>query len=363
MKKRVLVVGSTGFVGPALVEEFSKAGFEVVCGVRNLKKAARQLSFPDVELLHIDLNDDTDPDIWFDRLKRIKVDGVINNAGIANNFGGQSIENVNFKAPVALFTAIQQFNKEVGGTGFGPEGIRLIQISTTGVNWPDHDEFEYPATKKRADEALLNMEDLDRVIIRPNIIYEPERGHLLLEQISKISIIFYVYGGFIQPIFCRELAIGIVRVMSRTEQECPPILHACGPEQLTWEMIFFASRRAMGGRHAIFVPVPLKIAQWFTMIVQLLPDTILRRLGILSKMDPETILMMTRGSICTHPRWSRQTSMRSVKLYNVYSAYKKGPEYYDDYLDRLRTEYTSNYEDIIELDSKFYGIIQHGKHS
>jgi len=295
LKKRVLIIGATGFIGPALVEEFSRAGFEVVCGVRNLKIGSRQLSFPNVELIHVDLNNDIDRDIWFERLKSAGVDGVVNNAGIANDFGGQSIENVNYRAPAALFEAVRRFNNEVGGRGFGPEGIRIIQISTTGVNWPDHEKFEYPATKKKADEALLNMDDLDRVIIRPNIVYEPERGHLLLEQISKIPVIFYIHGGFIQPIFCRELAIGAVRIMNRIEQDCPPILHACGPEQLTWEMIFFSSRRALGGRHAIFIPVPLKVAQLFTMAVQLFPDKLLHRLGILSKMDPETILMMTRG--------------------------------------------------------------------
>jgi len=354
LKKRILIVGSTGFIGPALVEEFSRAGFEVVCGVRNLEKARRQLPFANVELISVDLNSDTDADIWFERLKSINIDGVVNNVGIANSFGGQSLENVNFKAPKALFEAVRRFNNEVGGLGFGPLGIRVVQISTTGVNWVDHEKFEYPATKKRADVALMDMDDLDHVVIRPNIVYEPERGHLLLEQISKISIIFYIYGGFIQPIFCRELAIGTVRIMNRTEQECPAIIHACGPDQLTWEMIFFASRRAMGGRHAIFIPVPLKVAQWFTIAVQLLPDRLLHRLGILSKMDPETILMMTRGSICRHSRWSRQTSMRSVKLYNVYKAYKAGPEKYASYVNRLRNEFTADYDDIIDIDDESY---------
>lgn len=353
MKKRILIIGATGFIGPALVEEFSLAGFEVVCGVRNLKKAKKQLAFPNVELLEVDLNNDIDSEVWLERLHAIGIDGIINNVGIANSFGGQSIENVNFKAPVALFEAVRRFNKTVGTGGFSAAGIRVIQISTTGVNWPDHEKFEYPTTKKKADDALSAMDDLDRVIIRPNVVYEPEKGHLLLEQISKIPIIFYIFGGFIQPIFCRELAIGATRVMSRTEEDCPLILHACGPEQLTWEMIFFASRRALGGRHAIFIPVPLKLAQWFTMAVQLLPEKILVHLGILSKMDPETILMMTRGSICRNPKWSPQIHLRSVKLYNVYRAFKVGKNHYSSYLDRLRKEYTDNFEDSILIDNEF----------
>jgi len=353
LKKRILIIGATGFIGPALVEEFSLAGFEVVCGVRNLEKAKKQLPFPNVEPLEINLNNDIDPEVWLERLKAIRIDGILNNAGIANAFGGQSIENVNFRAPLALFEAVRRFNKTPGEYGFSKAGIRIIQISTTGVNWPDHKEFDYPASKKKADDALLAMDDLDRVIIRPNIVYEPERGHLLLEQISKIPIIFYIYGGFIQPIFCRELAIGATRIMNRTNDDCPHILHACGPDQLTWEMIFFASRRALGGRHAIFIPVPLKLAQWFTMAVQLLPEKVLVHLGILSKMDPETILMMTRGSICRNSKWSPQAHIRSVKLYNVYRAYKAGKVHYTSYLDKLRKEKTDNYEDSILIDNEF----------
>ena len=87
----------------------------------------------------------------------------------------------------------------------------------------------------------------------------------------------------------------------------------------------------------------------------MLPDKLLNRMGILSKMDPETILMMTRGSVCRQQTWSRHISLRSTKLYNVYKAYKKGPEHYQIYLDRLRNEFISEPEDIIEVADSFYG--------
>lgn len=97
--ENILVVGATGFLGPALVEELSMAGFTVTCGVRNLKKAARQLPFPGVQLLQVDFNTDLNPEIWLARLKEYDIDRVVNNVGIANCFGGQSLENVNVLAP------------------------------------------------------------------------------------------------------------------------------------------------------------------------------------------------------------------------------------------------------------------------
>ena len=96
-RKRILVVGATGFVGPALVDEFSRAGYHVICGIRNLESASRQLNFPHVEFLQVDMNEDLNPNTWLDRLREYKVDGVVNNVGIANEFGDQSIEDVNVK--------------------------------------------------------------------------------------------------------------------------------------------------------------------------------------------------------------------------------------------------------------------------
>ena len=88
------VVGATGFVGPALVDEFSRAGYHVICGVRNLESASRQIDFPHVEFLQVDMNKDLNPNTWLDRLRKFKVDGVVNNVGIANEFGDQSIGDI-----------------------------------------------------------------------------------------------------------------------------------------------------------------------------------------------------------------------------------------------------------------------------
>ena len=91
-KENILVVGATGFLGPALVEELSLAGFRVICGVRNLEKAAMQLPFPDIRFLKVNLNTDLSPQLWLTRLQEHNIHRVINNVGIATSFGGQSLE-------------------------------------------------------------------------------------------------------------------------------------------------------------------------------------------------------------------------------------------------------------------------------
>ena len=336
MTENILVVGATGFLGPALVEELSLAGFKVTCGVRDLKKAKRQLPFKGVTLVKVDLNADTTPDIWLDRLHKHKIDRIINNVGIATSFGGQSIENVNVLAPLALFRAMQSYlmKKEV------PQEKatlpRVIQISTTGVDWPDYDKFAYPASKAKVDKKLASLQGLNHIIIRPNIIYEPERGHLLLEQIARMPINFFIGDAQIQPIHSRELAIGVARLFTQGSGSTQITLRACGPTPMTWEEIFSTTATALKKDFICSCSVPLGLAQMATKIIQLLPAKILLRFGILSKMDPETIFMMTRGSIGNNDEWLKATDLNPIFLDKCYRNYQKGTDVYLDFIEQIR---------------------------
>ncbi len=334
--ENILVVGATGFLGPALVEELSMAGFTVICGVRNLKKAARQLSFPGVQLLKVDFNTDLNPEIWLARLKEYDIDRVVNNVGIANCFGGQSLENVNVLAPLALFEAAQFFYGDHKSSAEKTTFARVIQISTTGVDWPDCDEFPYPASKRLLEEQLGRMGDLVHIIIRPNVIYEPERGHLLLEQIARIPAVFYIGHEQIQPVHCREIANGVARLLKRKAPVKQTLLRATCPTPMTWKEVFETSSTELGRRHICYCPVPLKIAQFVTMLIQKLPDNLLYRLGILSKMDPDTMLMMTKGSTGSNKEWLQATGLRSIRLDETYREYGKGTEAYASFIESIR---------------------------
>ncbi len=331
--KKILVVGATGFLGPVLVEELSLAGFQVVCAVRNLEKAARQLPFPGVAFCKVDMNCDLDSAVWLARLREHRIDIVVNNAGIANSFGDQSIENVNVQAPLALFKAMRRYQGERKEASMG---VRVVQISTTGVDWPDCDDFPYPASKKRLENLLAGMEDLPHVIIRPNVIYEPERGHLLLEQIAKIPFIFYIGHEEIQPIHSRELAIGMVRLLLNKGEIQQTMLRASGPTPMTWRQVFAMASAALEKSQICYCSIPLRLAQWVTGLIQLLPDKLLYQLGILSKMDAETMVMMTRGSTASNKEWLLATGLEPIRLEDTYRAYRKGAESYTAFIQEIR---------------------------
>lgn len=334
--KRILIVGATGFVGPALVEEFSRAGYYVICGVRNLQSASRQLNFPNVEVIKVDMNEDLNPNIWLNRLKEHRVDGVVNNVGIANAFGGQSIEDVNVNAPLALFEAVYFYCRENREANRFPQDVSVIQISTTGVNWADCDAYRYPKSKKLIDESLIETTGLNFIIVRPNVIYEPGRGHLLLEQIARLPVITYIGSSHIQPIHCRELAIGIVRLMENPYKADCSILQATGPEVMTWKQVFLTVCKALDLKHGIFIRIPLLFGQLFTNLIQRLPERILYRLGILSKLDNDTIEMMTKGSTGDNSDWLKKTSVQPMHVFDTYQKLAKSPEAYEDYIQSIR---------------------------
>jgi nucleoside-diphosphate-sugar epimerase len=335
----VLVVGATGFLGPALVEELSLAGFTVICGVRNILKAGRELNLPPEQLLKVDLNTDLKPDAWRPRLEKYSIDIVVNNVGIANCFGCQSLENVNVRAPLALFEAFDSYLQTTGRLVDDFSGARVIQISTTGVDWPDCDKFSYPASKRLLEEQLARFKNLPHIIVRPNVIYEPGRGHLLLERIAEIPVIFYIGHALIQPVHCREIAIGVARLLMKETTAKHTILRASGPVRMSWKEIFATSSAALGKKHICYCSIPLKLAQLTTMLLQKLPEKILHRFGILSKMDPETIIMMTKGSTGSNKEWLRTTGLQPVRLDETYREFKKGTEAYTAFIENIRNSF------------------------
>jgi len=338
-KERVLVVGATGFLGPSLVEELSRAGFHLICGVRNFEKAAKELPFPEVELLKVNLNTDLDSDLWYSRLREYKIDRIVNNVGIATSFGGQSLENVNVRAPIALFEAMRRYVGESKNSEQLSDKTEVIQISTTGVDWEDCSSFPYPSSKLKVDEYLSAMEGLNHIIVRPNVIYEPERGHLLLEQIAVMPVNFFIGHAQIQPVHCREVAIGVARLFCKQTHKTSGILRAVGPVPMTWEEIFEISAKALGKEYFCSCQIPLTVAQGVTMLIQTLPVIVLQRFGILSKMDPQTIVMMTRGSTGDNSEWLQATEMTGIRLDECYQAYARGHDAYNEFIQNARDSF------------------------
>lgn len=349
-KGNVLVTGATGFVGPAVVEELARQGYKVICGVRNTDKAKRQIPFPNVEFMRVDLNTDLDEDTWRARLEAYDIDAIVNNAGVASTpFGEQFIDNVNHHAPKALFQAAESLNRTRGHSM--EDGIRAIQVSSTGVYWQDCQEHDYPRTKLALDNDLQQMQGLNYAIVRPNIVLEPGRGHLPVEKLVSFPMIPHTGDGEIQPINNRELAVGIARLVDKQNPAKQTVLDACGPQTMAWKDLFHDIRRTLNRKPTFAPNVPIWLASKSMAVMhKTIPDHFHKKLGMFAKLDKDTIVMVSRGSTRDPAAWQKATGVTPSSLVDAYVAYLDSPETYKAYTDNLRAETP------VERKSRFGGF-------
>ena len=328
---RVLAVGATGFMGPRIVEELLAAGHEVVCVVRNPEKAKKQLDFPGVTFITADLNADIPPEQWKTWLEDHRINTVVNNAGVEKDSPGQSLQNINVKAPLNLITASAGIGSRSG------KPLRFVQISTGFLTNRDSDKFDYPRSKKEVETVLSRSENIDWVVVRPNYVYEPGRGHIVFENLADLPLLTFVKDGAKQPICNRDLAIGIARVAAPNSKAHKCILEAAGPESLTWKGMLERVNEAMGRSPQPMPRIPYLLASFAAAANQHLPQALLNKIAPFMRVDSSTLKhldqnifkMLCMGTQSDPTDWIRYTGFTPATIAEVYRAWKKGPVAYD----------------------------------
>ena len=236
-----LVTGAAGLVGSHTCRELARCGWTVRALVRSPTKADRRLAGVPV---HIVLGDLRSSDTV--RAAVRGVDAVVHLAAIAIEKRGESYEDVNAAATIALLDAART------------AGVRrFVHVSQNGAS--STSPYRFLRSKGAAQDAVV-ASDLDWTVLRPSVIVGPEDEFVtVLARLVRLSPLVYpVPGGGtakFQPVAVDDVARVIARSLERADavRQTYPM---GGPAALTLRQMI---ERVLLAMHAqrVLVPVPV----------------------------------------------------------------------------------------------------------
>lgn len=268
---RVLVCGSSGCVGQAVVRALRSRGHAVIEAARGHRDGRHAW--------HIDFAASRTPADWAARLRTARIDAVVNAVGILIESPGQRFERLHAEGPIELFR------------GAALAGVkRIVQVSALGVG-DDAQALATPylASKLHADDALASL-PLDWAVLRPSLLHGPGcAGAGLFATLASLPVIGLPGHGLqrVQPIHVYEVAEAIARLLEgdagwRTVHELG------GPAVLSWREMLATYRAAQGRGEAVWLPVPLPLMRAGAWCAEALPQHIFCR---------ATLRLLERGNV------------------------------------------------------------------
>ena len=200
-KKRILITGSSGFVGSFLVDEGIRRGYEVYAGVRKTSKTGN-LKHENLKFFEFDL---TDPVALRGNLEGFREDSggfhyVIHSAGITKPKRIEEFEkgNADFTRDFADMlqesqTELQKFAfiSSMAAQGPGdPNALKPISESD-----PESPMTPYGKSKQLAEKYLAQQDDLPYIVFRPTAVYGPRDQKFLLRLVNVMRTGFDVTLG------------------------------------------------------------------------------------------------------------------------------------------------------------------------
>lgn len=248
MKRHVLVLGGSGFVGTsvceALVERNGGAGGRIVVPTRRAMRARHVQTLPGVEVVQADVHDDAD-------LRRLLrgVDAVINLVAILHGTA-QAFEHVHVALPRRLAAACAQAGVH-----------RLVQVSALGAD--PQGPSQYQRSKGRGEQVLQEAaaaHGLALTVLRPSVIFGVgDRFLNLFAGLQRVLPVMALAGSQarFQPVWVEDVAQAIVRSLDEPAAQGLTI-ECAGPHVYTLgELVRLAGRWAGCPRPQIALPMAL----------------------------------------------------------------------------------------------------------
>ncbi|MGD1934436.1 MAG: SDR family oxidoreductase [Candidatus Phaeomarinobacter sp.] len=239
---KVGLVGAHGFIGSHVARRFVQAGHEVIGFGRDVDLGSRMV--PAGEWRFCDLNTDTEPGIWAERLTGCEV--LINCAGVLQKTSRDDPMAIHGAATRAMFDGALQ------------AGVRrILHVSALGAD--DDVDTEYSQSKRIADRYLETL-DTDWVILKPSLVIARESygGTAMVRMLAGMPGLVPVpeqANIVFQPVAMDDLTEGMLR-LSAKDAPSRLTLAVTGPERKSLTDIIQIIRLWLGFAPARIIGIP-----------------------------------------------------------------------------------------------------------
>ena len=273
-RRRIVVLGGSGFVGRHVVSQLVNQDQEVVVPTRRLSRAMHLSIFPRVELFELDVLDVA-------ALTGVArgADAVINLVGILNQSSRVSFEDAHVKVTEVALESCRR-----NGTG------RYLHMSA--LNADASGPSAYLRTKGEA-EARVATSGLAWTIFQPSVIFGQEDRFLnVFARLSGILPVVFLAGAKarFQPVFVGDVAAAITAALD--DDHCISMRYQlCGPRIYTLRELFLFAAHSNGHRPLV-VGLPDAVAQIQAWVLEHLPGQLLTR---------DNLASMRVDNVCNGP--------------------------------------------------------------
>ena len=277
-RRRVLVLGGTGFVGRSTCERLVRAGWSVRVPTRRLAQGRDLQCLPTLELMQADVHHAAALRPLLDGC-----DAVVNLVAILHG-SAEAFARVHVALPRTLASAMH----EAGVT-------RLVHVSALGVGPGAPSNY---LRSKTDGEAVLQAAGLALTLWRPSVIFGSEDRFMnTFARLQALApcVPLAGAGAQFQPVWVEDVAEALVRSLDRPET-VGGIYEATGPEVFTLaELVRLAGRWA--GHPRPVLPLPEAAGRLQAALMALAPGEPLMSADNLDSMKRPNVATGTRPGL------------------------------------------------------------------
>ena len=262
MINTVAVIGGSGFLGRATVEQLARAGKRVIVLCRNAERAKYLKPMGDVGQITIIAGNAMDARTMDQVIA--SADAVVNLVGILAEGGGQRFDKVQGELPGLIGAAATRHRLEA-----------LVHVSAIGA---DAESASRYARSKAAGEAAVKKAYPASVVLRPSVIFGPRDDFFnRFASMAMIAPALPLPGGGgmkMQPVYVDDVARAIVVALGIAGSQFSPAgktYELGGPDIFSFKQLMAMTLRHSERRRAL-VPVPFGLLAFGATFASLLPN-------------------------------------------------------------------------------------------